>query len=80
MIGHQQVWFELHTPYACNCKVLRVMPKWLDSTRHQARARCTWMGSFSAPSLEVEYINLWNTPFADHLAEEDIHFREVQYQ
>ena len=26
-------------------------------TRHQARASCTWMGSFSASSLEVEYIS-----------------------
>ena len=32
---------QLHTSCACNWTVVRVMPEYLDSTRHQARASCT---------------------------------------
>ena len=56
---------QLHTSCTWNCTVVRVMPE--DSTRHQARASCTWMGSFSASSAEVEYINLSNSLYHRHI-------------
>ena len=35
---------QLNTSCACNCTVVHVMPEYLDSTRHQARASCTFEG------------------------------------
>ena len=32
---------QLHTSCTCNWTVVRVMPEYLDSTRHQAPASCT---------------------------------------
>ena len=56
---------QLHTSCACNCTVVRFMPEQLDIKL--AHASCTWMGSFSASCLEVEYINLSNSLYYYHI-------------